>query len=66
MARIYTFKPNTRRPAAEALIAWHAPETAPSVPDWVEATMRRHECPSLVDLAKRDDVLACLMRGFEN
>jgi len=43
MARIYTFKPNTRRPAAEALIAWHAPETAPSVPDWVEATMRRHE-----------------------
>lgn len=52
----------TSTPAAFVL-AWQARrrETARRG-DWIEATMRRYETPSTVDLAKRNDTLLQLSR----
>ena len=45
------------------VIAWQARRNATlRVDDMIEATMRRYEMPSVVDVAKRDDALGQLSR----
>lgn len=48
---------------AAFVIAWQARRAATSRrADWIEDTRRRHEMPSIVDIAKRPDTLDRLSR----
>ena len=50
-------------PPKAHVIAWQARRNAALlVEDMIEATMRRYEMPSVVDVAKRDDALGQLSR----
>ena len=50
-------------PPKAHVIAWQARRNAALlVEDMIEATMRRYETPSVVDIAKRDDALGQLSR----
>jgi hypothetical protein len=48
---------------ASFVLAWQARQTQTSRrADWIEATMRRYEVPSAVDLVKRTDAVDRLSR----
>ena len=47
---------DSHRPApAAAIIAWRLADRTRGPEGWAEATMRRFEVPSVVDMAKRPD-----------
>jgi len=49
-------------PATPALLGAMAAGTDRRTTDWIEATMRANEVPSVVDLAKRPDARNRLLR----
>ncbi len=63
MAGLHTTSGRTAATPASFVVAWQARQAATSRrPDWIEATMRRHEMPCTVDLAKRLDSVQQLSR----
>lgn len=52
----------TFMPAVVASAALARAEDASLAGDWIEATMRRYEIPTIVDLAKRNDTVGQLSR----
>ena len=63
MTRLQIRQTSPATPPKAHVIAWQARRNAaPTVDDMIEATMRRYEMPSVVDIAKRDDALGQLSR----
>ena len=63
MTRLHIRPTGPAAPPKAHVIAWQARRSAALlVEDMIEATMRRYETPSVVDIAKRDDALGQLSR----
>jgi len=63
MTRLHIRPTGPAAPPKAHVIAWQARRNAALlVEDMIEATMRRYETPSVVDIAKRDDALGQLSR----
>jgi len=63
MAGLRTGSVSTAATPAWFVLAWQARQTATARrADWIEATMRRYEMPSAVDLVKRTDAVDRLTR----
>ncbi len=63
MAGLHTRFGTEAATPASFVLAWQARQTATARrADWVEATMRRYEAPSMVDIAKRPGAVDRLTR----
>lgn len=64
MAAVHITPEGARNAAPAAVIAWRGRRRAgePRICDWIEATMARMELPGPVDIAKRPDSAARLVR----